>query len=76
MSDRSSLRLAVLAVLIGSLLVTGPYGRYPRTRWSGPEFSHDEWCYVFRSGVLHAIAQPGQFCIENRKPSRRHSSAA
>lgn len=37
-----------------TLLLVGWYLQVPR--WSGPAFTRDEWRYVFRSGVLHAIA--------------------
>lgn len=43
-------RLRRAAVLIG----VGTFLQIPR--WSGPPFSLDEWCYIMRCGVLHAIA--------------------
>ncbi|MGC4122210.1 MAG: heparan-alpha-glucosaminide N-acetyltransferase domain-containing protein [Myxococcales bacterium] len=39
---------------VATLLAVGWFLQVPR--WSGPAFSHAEWRYVFRCGVLHAIA--------------------
>lgn len=39
---------------VATLLAVGWFLQIPR--WSGPAFTREEWRYVFRSGVLHAIA--------------------
>ena len=39
---------------VATLLAVGWFLQVPR--WSGPRLTRDEWGYVFRSGVLHAIA--------------------
>ncbi|HEY3445867.1 MAG TPA: acyltransferase family protein [Myxococcales bacterium] len=39
---------------VATLLAVGWFLQVPR--WSGAAFTHGEWTYVFRCGVLHAIA--------------------
>jgi acyltransferase len=39
---------------VAALFAVGWFLQIPR--WSGPAFTHDEWRYIFRTGVLHAIA--------------------
>lgn len=51
---RPSARLWGRLRRVASLLAVGWFLQIPR--WSGPAYSHAEWCYVFRSGVLHAVA--------------------
>jgi len=51
---RPSARLWGRLKRVATLLAVGWFLQVPR--WSGPAYSHDEWCYVFRSGVLHAVA--------------------